>query len=429
MDSEPVKFPKDFLWGASISSHQVEGFNFNDWSEWEHQNASRLSAEAEAKFADKVPDWEAIRTMATSPANYISGLASDHYARYKEDIALAKELGLTSFRFSVEWSRVEPKEGEYNQEAIDHYVDFVSRLKQAGIEPMVTLHHRTNPLWVRDQNDWQNKKTVDDYARYVSKMVDAFKGEAKLWNPINEPMMSLVGGYLGGVYPPGKKNLFAALRVFRNMITAQKRAYQIIHSSIPGASVGLSHAAMVAQPYKNKILNRPLAKLLNYLTNDLLLKRMTYDFVGVQYYARAVIDFKIGWPPKVEEVPQPGPTSDMGWAFYPEGLYQFCKHVFARYKKPIYVTENGVTDADDDLREKYIKQHLFWLKKAMEEGVEIKGYFYWAFLDNLEWDKGFWPRFGLLEVNYQTYERKVRSSARAYSEIIKNSGFGADEVA
>jgi beta-glucosidase len=421
MASGPVKFPHDFLWGASISAHQAEGFNVNDWSEWEHENAVRLAAEAEGKFAHKVPDWESIRHLATAPSNYISGQAADHYARYKEDIALAKELRLNAFRFSIEWSRIEPKEGEYDQQAIDHYVDLIRELKKAGIEPVVTLHHRTNPLWVKEQNDWQNPKTVDDFARYASKMVGLLKDEVRFWMPINEPMMSLTGGYLGGVYPPGKKNLLAALRVFKNMVAAHDRTYGIVHSNVRNAQVGLSHASVLADPYKNKLINRLTVKLLHYLANYLIMDRTTFDFIGVQYYTRAVIDVQVTRL-KVEEMPQPGPYADMGWPIYAEGLYRHIKQI-ARYKKPIYVTENGITDTNDKLRADYIKQHLYWLHRAMEEGIEVKGYFYWSFLDNLEWDKGFWPRFGLIEVDYGTYERKVRPSAREYSEIIKNSGF------
>jgi beta-glucosidase len=425
MDSSRVKFPEDFLWGTSISAHQTEGFNVNDWSEWEHHNAARLAAEAEEMFASKVPDWEKIKPLATNPSNYISGRASDHYARYKEDIALIKQLGIKAFRFSIEWSRIEPKEGQYNQEAIDHYGDLINELKKAGIMPVVTLHHRTNPLWVRDQKDWQNKKTVDDFGRYVAKVVSLFKDDVKFWMPVNEPIMSLAGGYLGGIYPPGIKNIFSALKVFRNFVKAQNKAYQIIHGTVVGANVGLSHAAVYAEPYKNRFLNRIIVNLLHYLANHLILKRAVYDFIGVQYYSRGLANLTFGkyFLPKVIQMPPQGTLTDMGWEIYPEGLYRFIKDIAGKYRKPIYVTENGITDASDTLRADYIKQHLAVLDRAIKEGFDIRGYFYWAFLDNLEWDKGFWPRFGLIEVNYQNYERKIRPSGRAYSEIIKNSGF------
>ncbi len=208
-DANEGYFPKDFVWGASTSAHQIEGGNRNDWSQWEIKNADRLAREAEGKFASIVPDWELIKAQAADPQNYVSGRAADHYRRYKEDIAIAKELGLKAFRFSLEWSRIEPRQGEFNEEALAHYRGVIDELKRNGIEPWITLWHRTNPVWIADMGGWENRQTVDFYLRYAETAVRRF-GDVKIWMPLNEPIMSLSGGYLGGVYPPSKKSLPAA---------------------------------------------------------------------------------------------------------------------------------------------------------------------------------------------------------------------------
>ncbi|HYE22444.1 MAG TPA: glycoside hydrolase family 1 protein [Verrucomicrobiae bacterium] len=423
MDDNGLQFPSDFLWGAGTAAHQAEGFNINDWSEWETQNAARLASEAEKAFGEKVPDWESIRSQAVSPSNYISGRAADHYTRYKEDVKLAKQLGLRALKFSIEWSRIEPHENQYNQEAIDHYVDFVRELKKNEIDPVIVLHHRTNPLWVRDQGDWLNPKTVLDFIRYSKKIVSLFKNDVRIWIPINEPIMSTTGGYIGGVYPPGKKSIYLGYKVYKNYVKAQNEAYKLIHSIVSNPLVGLSHAAVLVDPYNNRWINKLAVKLADYFGNFKIMNETLYDFIGVQYYSKAVIDvrFTPSLLPKVEEVSQAGVKSDMGWTIYAPGIYEFIKKI-VKYKKPIMITENGIADQDDKLRFGYIEKHLAWIHKAIEEGVDVRGYFYWALTDNMEWNKGFWPRFGLIEVNYNDYTRKIRKSAIAFSEIIKNNG-------
>lgn len=423
-------YPTNFVWGTSTSAHQVEGNNHNDWSEWELQNAERLAKEAPEKYADLVYDWESIKDQATNPANYISGQASDHYNRYAEDIETMESLGIKAYRFSIEWSRIEPKEGQWNETAIEHYKEVVRALKASGIEPFITLWHRTNPLWIRDIDDWQNKNTVNFYLRYVEKMLEIFKDDVRFWMPLNEPIMSLAGGYLGGIYPPNKKNPLRALKVFRNFALAHNGAYAIIHKYRPDAQVGIPHAAVYADPHLNKWRNRVVVKLLNYLANHRFLNAIEdhVDFIGVQYYHRGVIHLTLNkyLLPSVEVIRQSGPKSDMGWEIYPQGMYNVIIDLATKYRKPIYVTENGVTDAKDRIRAEYIVGHLKAIHRAIAEGVDVRGYFYWSLLDNLEWDKGFWPRFGLVEVNYVTKERKVRPSALKYAAIIKNNGI--DEV-
>jgi beta-glucosidase len=424
-NSNTTRFPEGFLWGASISSHQTEGNNFNDWTEWEKLNAARLASEAPEKFRKQAPNWSMIEKQATDPQNYISGISTDHFRKFREDIALAKQLGLQALRFSVEWSRVEPSPNIFDQGAISHYREVVETLAAAGIEPVITLHHRTLPVWVRDQGGWETKRTVQAYEQYVTRMV-AELPTVRFWMPINEPVLYVAGGYLGGVYPPQKKNLVKAWLAFRNLAAANNAAYQAIHKLRPEALVGMPHAAIYVCPHKDRWYNRLAGQLVHYFGNWRMLDRTQYDFIGVQYYTRGVVAVSLKWgiaPVIIDVMQHPEVKTDIGWEIYPDGLCQFLKAVAARYRKPIYITENGITDARDQLRADFIRQHLTATHRAMAEGADVRGYFHWSLLDNQEWDKGFWPRFGLVDVDRQTLVRTIRPSARVYADIIRNNGF------
>lgn len=425
--SKILGYPGDFVWGTAVAAHQVEGGNVNDWSEWELKNAEKLAKEAFDRYANVVPDWNAIKGQATDPQNYISGLACDHYHRYKVDIAILKSLGIKAFRFSVEWSRIEPENGKFSDKELEHYREVVQELKNNGIEPWITLWHRTNPLWVENLGGWENKEIVGYYLRFAEKTVRYLGDRVKFWMPINEPVMSFYGGYLGGIYPPGKKDLFAAWKVFRNFSIAHKGAYKIIHDCVADSKVGIPHAVLYTEPYKDRWYNQILVKFLDYFVNWKFLNEVkdSSDFIGVQYYSRRLFNLTLksnhGHIQLIEEIKPQGCVSDMGWEVYPRGLYFFLKELSKRCHKPIYITENGIADAKDVNREQFIKEHLLWIGRAIEEGVNVKGYFYWSLLDNLEWNKGFWPKFGLVEVNHKTFERKIRDSAYKFSEIIKNN--------
>ncbi|HBC58793.1 TPA: hypothetical protein DCZ14_00005, partial [Candidatus Azambacteria bacterium] len=205
-----VAFPKGFFWGSATSAHQVEGNNVNDWSEPERQNAVRLAKEAKKYWRkwqqDKFPEM-------FNPENYISGKACDHYNRFEEDFDVAKSLGHNAHRFSVEWSRIEPEEGQFNEKEIEHYKKVVKTLRERGIEPFVTLWHWTQPLWIRDIGGWENKKTIDYFVRYVEKLAASFGDGVKFWIVVNEPNIYAALGYIRGDQPPGVKNIFKAIKV------------------------------------------------------------------------------------------------------------------------------------------------------------------------------------------------------------------------
>src|SRR3989344_6227083 len=219
------EFPKNFFWGAATSAHQVEGGNHNDWSEWELKNADRLSKASDRKHP---------------PENYISGRACDHYNRFREDFDMVKQLGHNAHRLSIEWSRIEPEKGRWDDKEIEHYQRVVTALRERGIEPIVTLYHWTLPLWVRDQGGWENKKTINDFVRYAQKVTRSISG-VSFWITLNEPLVYAKVSYLEGRWPPQQKNLFRYIEVSRNLITAHKKAYEIIKHADPHALVGIAH--------------------------------------------------------------------------------------------------------------------------------------------------------------------------------------------
>ena len=255
-------------------------------------------------------------------------------------------------------------------------------------------------------------------------MATEFK-DVKYWITLNEPMMTVGGAYLLGIYPPQKKSMLLANKVFKNMMSAHRRSYHTIKQLIPQAQVGMAHAAIHVEPYKNKPLNRLLAGLIDHYANWRELDAVSndVDFFGIHYYTFETINFKLGKSDYgiAEVVKSNLPESDMGWQYHPKGIYEFCSQVWKRYHKPIIITENGLADSHDRFRAKFIREHLKYLLKAISEGVDIRGYLHWSLLDNLEWDKGFWPKFGLVEVNRKSMKRTIRPSAYMLANIIKHN--------
>lgn len=403
-----AKFPQGFFWGSATSAHQVEGNNINDWSEWEKQNAGRLAKEAKNHWQK----WQQDRFPEMfNPENYVSGRACDHYNRFKEDFDIAKSLGHNAHRFSVEWSRIEPEEGQFNEKEIEHYKKVVKTLRERGIEPFVTLWHWTQPLWIRDIGGWENKKTIDYFGRYVEKLAASFGDGVKFWIVVNEPNIYAALGYIRGSQPPGVQNVFKAIRVFNNLASAHKKAHQIIHKRDETAKVGSANSILY---FQDKII----ASVADYFWNRWFFKKIGgfNDFIGVNYYTRHLLGFSFG-------TEEQKPMSDLGWKIVPEGIYHVLKNLKSQ-NLPVYITENGIADAKDDRREEFIIQHLRMVRKAIEEGVDVRGYFYWSLLDNFEMPeiRGFWPRFGLVEVDYKTMSRTIRPSAKVYAAICKNNG-------
>jgi beta-glucosidase len=393
-------FPKNFFWGCATSAHQIEGGLVNDWSEWE-KSKTRL---------------EKLKEENLDPLDFISGQAANSYLDNNADIVCLKELGVNSYRFSVDWSRIEPQEGVFNQEALDYYLNFIKKLRAQGIEPFVTLWHWPIPLWLRDLGGWQSVKIVKYFQRFVEKTVSYLNSEVNFWLTLNEPMVYSSMSYLAGQWPPQKKNFFSYYRVINNLIKAHRLAYDTIKKIDSNNQIGIAKHNIYFEASKNKLINRFLKWCSDWWWNFRFLNRLhdKQDFIGLNYYFHNKIDFGRSKKHVYEK------SSDLGWGLYPEGIYYLLKDL-SKYQKPIYITENGLADRGDQHRSWYIQEVLKNIHQAISEGVTVKGYFHWSLIDNFEWAEGFHPRFGLYELDRQNFERRARSSALYYKDICKNN--------
>jgi beta-glucosidase len=409
-----LHFPKDFLWGAATSSHQVEGGTRNDWSAWEKENARRLAHEARDGFGS-LPNWHDIEKQATNPENYISGAACDHYRRYEQDFDIAKSLGHNAHRFSIEWSRVEPIEGKFDEKEIEHYRQVIEALHTRGIEPFVTLWHWTLPLWLSEKGGVNHREFPKYFERYAKNVVKALGQDVKFWITLNEPDVVTSHAYMKGIWPPQKKSFFLFLKTLYILKLAHKRAYAVIKKNAPEAEVGIAKHQVSFEMAHPTFINRFLKYSADWFWNRHFLSLIKHhqDFIGLNHYNRNVIDNGFYKNPNER-------LTDFGWEFFPSSLYQALLEL-KPYSKPIYITENGIADASDSLREEFIRETLIALHQAITEGVDARGYLYWSLLDNFEWDKGFWPRFGLVAVDYKTLERTIRPSALAYARICQEN--------
>jgi beta-glucosidase len=400
---------RNFLFGASTASHQVEGNTHNDWTEWEHRKAKEFARRAAAK---KWPDY--ILSGFPNPLqeeNYISGRACDHYHRFREDFDIAKSLGHTAHRFSIEWSRVEPEEGKFDEQEIAHYREVIAALRERSMEPFVTLWHYTLPVWLAEKGGVANKRFPEYFARYAEQMARALQN-VSFWVIINEPEIVALYAYGKGTRPPEKRGIVAVYRSMSRMVQAHRVAYRKIRDVAPHSHVG---SAMHMSWFESA--GGPVNDFLKYLAdrfgNFYFLDRTAAhsDFIGFNHYAHNRINLGFNKNENKE-------TTDVGWEIYPESIYRVLKQL-RKYGLPIYITENGLADARDAKRGSFINRYLVCVKKAMDEGVDVRGYLHWSLLDNFEWDSGFWPRFGLVEIDYRTLKRKIRPSALAYKKIIE----------
>ncbi len=414
MKNKILKFSDGFLWGAATSAHQVEGGTKNDWTQWEKKNAKRLAKEAKTKW----PTWQQKKFPEMfDPKNYISGRACDHYNRYEEDLDIAKSLGHNAHRFSIEWSRIEPEEGKFDEKEIEHYRKVIATIRARGMEPFVTLWHWTLPLWLSKKGGVSSSEFPIYFEKYTQQIADKLKEEVHFWLTLNEPTAVIVASYSAGIWPPQKKNPLTALRVYKNLSKAHNLAYKKIHEISENAEVGFVNILNFLEPNNEKsALDNLSIKIGDYFSNKKFFNLTigNNDFLAIDYYFHHRIKFPAFLKNKNKEI------SDLGWEIYPEGIYHILKDL-KKHKLPIYITENGLADAEDKKREKFIKDHLCWVHKSIQERVDVRGYFHWSLLDNFEWDKGFWPRFGLVEVDYKTMKRRIRPSAREYAKICKSN--------
>ena len=411
------KFPNGFYWGAATSSHQIEGDNHNDWTEWE-TSKSRV---------------ESLKLKGLNPDDFISGKACDSYNRYEEDFDIAKSLGHNIHRFSIEWSRIEPEEGKFDFDAMKHYIGLVKAIRERGMEPMVTLWHFTNPIWFSKLGGFLNNKSSVYFTRYARYVVDNLKSDVGLWITFNEAASVYAGfSYMSGQWPPQHRNIFEYQKARKNFIESHVLAYQEIKRifSSPNVSQDKSSSTLTSHnvevglvesntysAHGNRWHEKILGRLYNYQRNLYFWDKALpyYDFLGLNYYH---VDRRV--PGSYRVLPRQEIMPAMDWEIYPEGIYHLLMQM-RKLRKPIYITENGIADITDKKRIKFIKDHLYWVWKAIQNGIDVRGYIYWSLLDNFEWSKGFGPRFGLVEVDYKTFERKIRPSAYEYKKICETN--------
>lgn len=432
---DDFRFPKGFLWGAATSAHQVEGdCRNNDWSRWEK------SFDSEARPRIKNSDT--------------AGMAADHWNRYKEDLRLLRELGCNSYRFSVEWSKLMPRPGVWEQSAADHYIETCMTMRDTGIEPNLTLHHFTLPQWLAERGGFEHPDSVRYFADFTEKTAETLGPYVDLWATFNEPVVYALMGWVRGVWPPGKRDPNLAARVLANLLKAHQRAYRILHKTVRmdadgdgvPCKVGIVKNISIFDPARKWWLPDWLTTLtLDRLYNHALLDAFrteqfrfnlfntvrfrkdlpgladTLDWIGVNYYTQYLTRFDLKSELITRLEPKKKlPRTDMDWAVYPAGLYRALKIVRV-FGVPIYITENGIATQDDQLRKRFILQHIEAVHEAILDKIDVRGYYYWSLMDNFEWAEGFEKRFGLYYVDYQTQERTLKNGAQIYGDIIKNS--------
>ncbi len=398
-DHGPLIFPDKFLWGSATSAHQVEGNNiYSDWWDFELKHL---------------------------PPHMRSGEACNHYQLYEEDFDMAKQLGQNAHRFSVEWSRIEPAEGVFNEGEIEHYLKVLQALKERDITVMLTLWHFTIPKWLADKGGIENGEVVKYFSRFISKIVPIYEPYVDLWVTVNEPNVYAYMAYMVGLWPPRKMSYTQAFFVLWNLAAMHKAAYRIIHEVKPSAMVGIAHNIQSFDPYHKHSLREQLSVSLGDLSSNhlfyALTGRKTHDFLGINYYFHHRLRNLGGIIPKVLDAEeQQLDVSDLGWEVYPEGIFDVLSDLAD--ERPIYITECGIASTNDDRRTRFLIQYLHEIYRAIKTNIKVKGFFYWSLMDNFEWHQGFGPRFGLVEIDYKTQKRIPRPSAYVYQEIIKYNG-------
>jgi beta-glucosidase len=445
------RFPEGFLWGAATSAYQIEGSPLADgagpsiWHRFSH-------------------------TPGLVRGGDTGDVACDHYRRWKEDIGWMKELGLTAYRFSISWSRVLPEgTGQVNAKGLDFYRRLVDGLLENGIQPFATLYHWDLPAALDDRGGWQNRDVAGWFADYAQVAFRALDGRVRMWTTLNEPWVVSDGAYLHGKLAPGHRNLFEAPIVSHNLLRAHGAAVDAYRAEGKwriGLVVNLEPKSAASESPKDRAATRRADAYMNrqfldpvllgrypeelpevfgqawppFPTSDLDQIRRPIDFLGMNYYTRGVMRYdRKAWPLAARHVRQPGLHTQTKWEVYPEGLAATLTWVRDRYGAvPLYVTENGAAfadvppvegaEVDDPLRVAYLRDHLRAAHRAIDAGVDLRGYFAWSLLDNFEWSGGFSKRFGLIRVDYATQKRTLKASGRFYADVIRSHGAALESL-
>jgi beta-glucosidase len=412
------QFPPDFLWGTATAAHQVEGGNhLNDWWDWE-QGPGRIR---DGQSSDP---------------------ACDHYHRFEADFDVLAGLHQNAHRLSIEWSRIEPRPGEFSATELQHYRQVLGALHARHMTPMVTLFHYTLPQWLARQGGWENPQTPDLFARFCDRAAEALGDLTPFWCTLNEPTGAVYQGYILGAWPPGERDFNRGVVVLSHLLRAHWLAYERLKARWPQAQVGLAHHLRIFDPLRPwHPADRAIAALYQRTFNGTLLRSLrngrpafplnrvghahgparSQDYLGLNYYTRNLVRFN----PRARlelygelMVRRGAPRSDQGFEIYPHGLYRWLRQLKAE-RLPVYITENGVADAADRLRPRFLVEHLQAALRGLNADVPLRGYFHWSCFDNFEWADGYSLKFGLASCDLKTQERRLRRSGTLYGEICR----------
>ena len=409
------------LLGVATAATQIEGgCDTTNWADW-------------AKTPGHIAD-------GTTPVR-----ATGHWERWREDTELMASLGIQTYRFGVEWARLEPQPGVFSDEAFAHYRDEITLLRDKGIRPLLTLHHFNNPRWFESMGAFEHPDCVPIFLRFVERVVTELGDLVEDWCTINEPNVYATFGYLYGVFPPGAKSLPRTLRVMTNLAHAHITAYELIHALRAGKPTRVTFAVHLrvfdpANPANP--VHRALARAQEFLFQEAVTEAMCtgrfrmplrrpegiregryYDALGINYYSRS-------WVSKIGDAARPGAElNDLGWEIYPEGLERVARWAHDRWPAPIWVTENGTADNTERFRTQFLHDHLEIVSAARATGLPFERFYHWCFVDNWEWAEGEVPRFGIVALDYATQERTVKPSGRFYADVIAAGGVTAEIAA
>ncbi|EAX95923.1 Glycosyl hydrolase family 1 protein [Trichomonas vaginalis G3] len=428
------KFDKNFKFGGSTSAWQVEDIKEkSNWSLFEEK---------------KKPNG----TPCCPPHKH----ACESIERFDSDLQLMKDLKFTSYRFSVSWTAVNPEKGKFNLEYLQNYVTMCKKLRESGIEPMLTLWHFENPAWVELEGGVLGPHFKEYLTEFTTKVIEAVKDCCTWFITINEPVVFANLAYKDGVFPPGEKSLTKFFACCSSFMECHVQMYKIIHNLIPDAKVSIAKHTIPFYPMHNwSVLESIVCNILNNFNTSILdafeteiinynvvgipiyKKKIeglkdTLDFIGINHYYCTWVsinpkdwDSMVFLPPPMSQNLSNYDHSDFGWSLCPESLAISAKWIHQGWNKrnlPIVITEHGIADEKDTKRPWFLEQSLSLLNDTIkEEKVPVIGYSHWSFLDNYEWAEGYKMRFGIVEVNHDTQERKIRESALLYKKIIENS--------
>ncbi|MHB2147658.1 glycoside hydrolase family 1 protein [Calditrichota bacterium LG25] len=412
-----------FWWGVATSAFQIEGFVENDMTVWERR--SKFNNDGKHPL-------------------YQNGSA--HWLNWRGDFELLKQLNVNAYRFSMEWARIEPQCGTFDGQALDQYEQMVDRLLELNIEPFLTLHHFTHPVWFHEKTPWTSEQAQDVFCRFTEVILKRFADRISYWITFNEPLVWALAAYGDGKFPPGRSDGKLMMRALVNILKAHQRAYSLIKSYRPQAKIGMAKHFITFEAHRKWFAaDRSLADLLHHFFNKMIpeafeTNRLQFhfpllfdvdeainlknriDFWGVNYYYRMFVAFRLNIRRPFQFIFKDESglgLTDMGWEVYPDGLSKVLRYM-GKFNKDIIITENGIATLDESLRMRFIDAHLEQVLKARENGLPVKGYFYWSFLDNYEWLEGKNKRFGLVHVDYENdFRRTVKQSARHYARIIQ----------